>query len=192
MTLLGLIDAGVADAFSGGESGGYLRLALTRPEVANAETVYLMVESTVYMFGLECHRPALVVLPMVERHICETASLPSDTRHKPFRRRLAIAGGQSAAMAVWLAFDLSDTATAHRYWDSAMAASRYAANSLLLTCVLTHLSYSAAERGDPTTSWQLAHAAVSHAEPNTRAQAWTAVRAAQEAAQLGDSGTALA
>lgn len=62
----------------------------------------------------------------------------------------------------------------------------------LLGCVLTYLSYSAAERGDPHTAWQLAHTAIDHAESNPRAQAWMAVRAAQEAAQIGDSGAAIA
>ena len=54
------------------------------------------------------------------------------------------------------------------------------------------MSYAAADQGDPHTAWQLAHTAVSHAEPDVRAQVWTDIRAAQEAAGLGDSGAALA
>jgi hypothetical protein len=132
------------------------------------------------------------MLPIVDRHIRDIAAMLAGTRHRASRRRLTVAGGQAAALGGWLAFDLGDTAAAHRYWDSAIESARYAADWPLFACVLTYLSYSAAHRGDPHTAWQLAHEAVSHAEPNARAQAWMAVRSAQEAAQLGDSGAALA
>lgn len=175
-----------------GEPSDALRSALTRPEVANPEAVDLIAEGTAYLFGLEYHRPARTMLPVVERHIRDIAAMLAGTRHRPLRRRLAMAGGQAAALGGWLAFDLGDTAAAHRYWDSALASARYAADGPLFACVLTYLSYSAAERGDPHTAWQLAHAAISHAEASARAQAWMAIRAAQEAAQIGDSGAALA
>lgn len=175
-----------------GEPSDALRYALTRPEVANSETVDLIVESTAYLFGLEYTRSARVMMPMVERHIRDIAAMLAGTRHRPLRRRLAVAGGQAAALGGWLAFDLGDTVAAHRYWDGAMASARYAADGALVACVLAYLSYSAADRGDPHTAWQLAHAAISHAESDARAQAWMAVRAAQEAAQVGDSGAALA
>lgn len=175
-----------------GESSDSLRYALARPEVASVERVNLVAESTEYLFGLENHHPARIVLPTVAQHIREIASLLCGTRHKPFRRSLALAGGQSAALAGWLTFDLGDTSAAHGYWDSALACARHAANGPLFACVLTYQSYSAAKQGDHETAWQLAHAAIGHAGDSPRAQAWMVIRAAQEAAQLGDPGAALA
>jgi transcriptional regulator with XRE-family HTH domain len=174
------------------DTSDLLRYALARPEIADTEAVDLVTESTAYLFGLENHQPARVMLPAVTHHIRDIATLLSGTHNRQLRRSLTVAGGQSAALAGWLSFNLGDTAAAHRYWDSAMAAARSAADGPLLACVLTQLSYSAADRGDPNTAWQLAHAAFRHAGDNPRAQAWMAVRAAQEAAQLSDPGAALA
>lgn len=190
--LLGIADAPSRSFLLPGEPSEEFRFALAHPQLSKPQEVDLTAESTVYLFGLEYHCPAREVLPMVGRHMRDVAAILTGTRHRPLRRRLIIAGGQAAALGGWLSFDLGDTAAAYRYWDSALAAARYAADGPLFACTLTHLSYAAAERGDPHTAWQLAHSAVSHAEPDVRAQAWMAVRAAQEAAQLGDSGAALA
>lgn len=175
-----------------GEPSDAFRYALPRPEVGSPQAVSLITESTAYLFGLEYHRPARVMLPVVRQHIREIATMLTGTRHRPLRRRLTIAGGQAAALHGWLSYDLGDTAAAYRYWDSALAASRDAADRPLFACILTYLSYLATDQGDPHTAWQLAHTAISHAEPDARAQAWMAVRAAQEAAKIGDSGAALA
>lgn len=175
-----------------GEPSDALRHALNRPEVANEKAVNLIAESTAYFFGLEQHRPARVMMPILAQHTRDVAAMLTGTRHQPFRHRLAIAGGQAAALAGWLAFDLGDTAAAHRYWDSALACARSAGDGPLFACILTYLSYSAAEHGDPHTAWQLAHTAIRHAESIPRAQALMAARAAQEAARIGDSGVVIA
>lgn len=190
--LLGTTDAPSGSLLLPGEPSEEFRHALARPQLSKLQEVDLAAESTVYLFGLEYHCPAREVLPMVGQHMRDVAAMLAGTRHEPLRRRLIVAGGQIAALGGWLSFDLGDTAAAYRYWDSALAASRYASDGPLFACTLTHLSYAAAERGDPHTAWQLAHAAVGHAEPDVRAQAWMAARAAQEAAQIGDSGAALA
>lgn len=175
-----------------GDTADRLRYALARPEVATVEAVDLMAQSTAHLFALENHQPARVMLPMVAAHIREVAAMLSGAQRVSLRERLTIAGGQSAALAGWLALDLGGVSTAHHYWDTALACARNATHAPLFACVLTNMSYSAEERGDPNTAWQLAHEAVSHAGDNPRALAWTAVRAAQTAAQLGDAGAALA
>lgn len=175
-----------------GDASEQLRYALNLPEVATAEAVNLVVEGNAYLFALESHTPARIMLPKVSQHVRDIAVMLSGTRQKSLRRRLIVAGGQSAALAGWLAFDLGDVTTAHRYWDSALTAAHHAADGPLLACILTHLSYSAAERGDPSAAFQLAHTAISHASNYPRAQAWMAVCAAQQAAQLGDARAALA
>ncbi|WP_326851834.1 hypothetical protein [Actinocrinis sp.] len=175
-----------------GDPNDALRYSLNRPEVPQPKAIALIAESTAYLFGLEYHRPARALMPALGQHVRDVAAMMTGTRHQPFRHRLATAGGQASLLAGWLAFDLGDMPAAHRYWDSAMACARYAADGPLFACILTYLSYSAADRGDPHTAWQLAHTAVSRVGPNPRAQAWMAVRAAQEAAKIGDSGAAIA
>jgi hypothetical protein len=174
------------------EPGDRLRYALERPELADAETVAMAETAVAHLFDLEQHRPARLLAPAVSGHTAEIAALLAGTRRDQLRRRLAAAGGQCAALAGWLAFDRGQAQTAHRYWDSALAAAQYATDGPLLACTLTYLSYSAEERGDPATAWQLAHRAVAHAGTNARARSWMAARAAESAAVLGEESAALA
>ena len=181
-----------ADSAGAAEPGDRLRYALEQPEQADLETVALAEAAVAHLFDLEHHRPARLLAPAVSRHTAEIAALLAGTRRDPLRRRLAAAGGQCAALAGWLAFDRGEATAAHRYWDSALAAARYATDGPLLACTLTYLSYSAEERGDPATAWQLAHTAVAHAGSDPRARAWMAARAAEQAAALGEKTAALA
>jgi hypothetical protein len=174
------------------EPGDRLRFALERPGQADLEAIALVETATSQLFDLEHHRPARALIPTVGRHVDDISALLAGTRREPLRRRLAVAGGQAAALAGWLAFDRGDASRAHRNWDSALAAAKYAADGPLLACILTYLSYSSAERGDPATAWQLAHTAVAHAGADPRARAWMAARAAEEAALLGERRAALA
>lgn len=175
-----------------GAPGDRLRFALEPPTQADAEHVTLAEAESSQLFGLEQHQPSRELMPMVGRHVDDVATLLAGTRRESSRHRLALAGGTAAALAGWLAFDLNDPIGAHRYWDSALAAARYATNGPLLACIFTYMSYSAAERGDPSAAWQLAHAAVAHAGPDARARSWMAARAAEEAARLGERRAALA
>jgi hypothetical protein len=174
------------------EPGDRLRYALERPGQADVDAIVLVETATSQLFDLEHHRPARALIPTVGRHLDDISALLAGTRRESLRRRLAVAGGQAAALAGWLAFDRGDATRAHRNWDSALAAAKYAADGPLLACVLTYLSYSSAERGDPATAWQLAHSAVAHAGSDARARSWMAARAAEEAALLGERRAALA
>ncbi|HXR70920.1 hypothetical protein [Actinocrinis sp.] len=180
-----------APAVPAGEPGDRLRFALERPGQADFEAIAIVETNTSRLFALEHHRCARTLTGAVARHLDDISALLAGTRREPLRKRLAAAGGRSAALAGWLAFDRGDATGSLRYWDSALAASRYAADNPLLACVLTYLSYSSAERGDPATAWQLAHTAMSHAGPDRRARAWMSARAAEEAAQLGERAAAL-
>ncbi|HEY3868171.1 MAG TPA: hypothetical protein VGM10_07460 [Actinocrinis sp.] len=181
-----------ADVVVAAEPGDRLRYALEQPEQADLETVALAEAGTAHLFDLEHHRPARLLAPAVSRHTAEIAAMLAGTRRDQLRRRLASAGGQCAALAGYLAFDRGDAQAAHRYWDSALAAARYATDGPLLACTLTFLSYSAEERGDPATAWQLAHTAIAHAGSDPRARAWMAARAAEQAAALGERSAAIA
>lgn len=169
-----------------------LRFALERPGQADLEAIELVEIATGQLFDIEHHRPARALMPAVRRHIEDVAALLAGTRRESLRHRLARTGGRAAALYGWLAFDRGDATGAFRAWDTALAAAKYSGDGPLLACVLTYQSYTAAERGDPATAWQLAHTAVAHAGPEPRARAWMAARAAEEAARLGERQAALA
>ena len=169
-----------------------LRFALERPGQADLEAIRLVEVATSQLFDLEHHQPARVLLPAARRHLEDISALLAGTRRDSLRRRLALTGGHMAALIGWLTFDLGDPDLTFRYWDAALATAKYASDGPLLACVLTYQSYTAAERGDPATAWQLAHAAVAHAGPDPRARSWMAARAAEEAARLGERRAALA
>lgn len=174
------------------DSAGRLTLALERPGRPSSDAVRMAHTYVERLFALEQHRPSRLVAVPAARHVDEIAGLLAGTGGVALRRRLAGIGGRAAALAGWLAFDVGDVGAAHRYWDGALAAARHAADGPLMACVLTYLSYSAAERGDPATAWQLAHTAESHAGHDVRSRAWMTVRAAQEAAALGERAAAFA
>jgi hypothetical protein len=169
-----------------------LRFALERPGQADLETIGLVEIATAQLFDLEHHRPARALLPTVVKQVDDISTLLAGTKRDGLRRRLAVAGGRASALAGWLAFERGDAGGSHKYWDAALAMAKYAADGPLLACTLTYLSYSSAERGDPATAWQLAHTAIAHAGSDARARAWMAVRAAEEAALLGEKKAALA
>jgi hypothetical protein len=175
-----------------GESADRLRFALEAPGRADLESIALIETATAQLFDLEHHRPSRALLPSLTRHIDDISALLSGTKREGLRRRLAVSGGQAAALTGWLAFDRRDAPNAHKYWDAALTMARHAADGPLLACTLVFLSYSSAERGDPATAWQLAHSAVAHAGPDARARAWMAARAAEAAASLGENRAALA
>ena len=169
-----------------GIEGDRLRYALTRPVIADPEAIALIETHTTHLFDLERTRPARLLAPQTAAHLDDIAAMLAGARRSSLRRQLAATGGRSATLAGWLAFDCGDIQGAHRWWDNALAAAQAASDGPLLACTLTYLSYSAADRGDPATAWQLANTALSHAGPNPRAKAWMAARAAQEAATLGE------
>jgi hypothetical protein len=163
-----------------------LRYALDHPSTVDARTAELVEASTSRLFDLQHHSPSRLLAPTVDRHIGTVTSLLTAARHESVRRRLMLSAGRSALLAGWLAFDRADTASAHRYWDTAIGAAEGTVDAQLLAASLTCLSYSAARRGDPATAWQLSHTAAQHALEDRRAAAWATSRAALHAAALGE------
>jgi hypothetical protein len=144
------------------------------------------------LFALEQHRTASSIGDAVNRHTADVAGLLAGAQRPALRRRLALIGGASAALAGWVALERGDASAAHRAWDGALAAANHTGDRSLLACVHGYLSYAAAERGDPALAWQLAHTAAEHSGSDVRGRAWLIARTAQEAARLGACGSALA
>jgi hypothetical protein len=173
------------------DSMGRLRYALEHPSTVDSRTADFVETATSRLFDLEHHSPARLLAPTVDRHLATVTALLTAARHETVRRRLMTAAGRSAALAGWLAFDRGDTATANRFWDTAISAAESTLDGPLLACSLTYLSYSADRRGDPGTAWQLAHTASWHTPEDRRATAWSTARAALYAAQLGERDSAI-
>ncbi len=181
--------APVSDAI-GNNPSDHFRYALAVPTTADTATVALAQTTVAKLFDLEHHTPARVLLPTVGRQLDDIAGLLRGAADHGLRGRLVAHGGEAAALAGWLALETGDVAAAHRYWNSAMAAAQSTANSPLLACVLTYLSYAALERDDYNAAWQLAYTATEHAGEEPHAQAWMNLRAAQAVARLGDIASA--
>lgn len=179
-------------AITPGNPSGHFRYALNTPNQASGDAVTLAQSTVARLFDLDQHTPARALLPTVARHLDDIATLLRGTHEETLRQRLIASGGQAAALAGRLAVDQGDTAEAHRYWDSAMAAARDAEDAPLLACIQMYLSQAALHRGDHANAWQLAHSAAAHTQEEPRTRAWIAVQAAQAAARHGDVGAALA
>ena len=169
-----------------------LRFGLQPVCRADARVVELVESATLSLFDVERHRPARELLGAVERQVDEVAAALPGTSRETLHRRLAVAGGQGAALAGWLRWECGDEPAAQGWWDVASAVARQTVNGHLLACVFTYMSYACAARADDLAGWQLAHTAVAHAGTDARAKAWSASRAAQSAARVGRRREALA
>jgi tetratricopeptide (TPR) repeat protein len=162
-----------------------LRFALRPPGQADVDTIGLVQATTDRFFDLERHHRARELLTVVEQEIEDICALLAGTRRETLRRRLALIGGQAAALAGWLAWERSDLLRAQRWWDAALAGARHAVDGPLLACVFTYTTYACVDRADDLAAWELAHAAVAHAGTDARARACAAARAAETAAMAG-------
>ncbi|MGW7518081.1 transcriptional regulator [Streptomyces sp. NPDC054796] len=116
-----------------------------------------------------------------------TAALPRAGEHE---RVLAIAAGETAALAGWLAWDVGDHDKARSCYKVTTAYAAAAGHPPLRTLALTYASYGAATPKEAVKLPSQA-AAESRGRGNAAAAAWVHGRYAEEAAQLGDEPGAL-
>ena len=181
--------SGVTQPASAGtieEAMDRLRYALDHPATVDSRTADIITTATARLFDLEHYSPARLLAPTVERHLARVTTLLVTTRNASVKQKLMVSAGRSALLAGWLAFDRGDLASAHRLWDSSIAAAEGTMDNELLAATLTYESYAASRRGDPGTAWRLAHSAAEHTPDDPRATAWSTSRAALYAAQLGE------
>jgi hypothetical protein len=152
-TLEGCIPRGQPAGPMGKRGSGERRQPTPRRSAESATDPITLAEiESARLFDLEQRWSAREIVPLAERHMNEVAALIAVTHREPSRHRLVLAGGQAAALAGWLAFDLNDAMGAHHHWNNAIAAAQHTASGPLLACVFTYLSYSSAERGDLSTA----------------------------------------
>lgn len=171
--------------------GAYLRFALRAPVTVSDEHVQLAEAATRHLYDRERHTPASRLFASADRQLSDIALLLAGTEHDALRRRLALSAGYCAALTGYLAFDQGDPDTAARYWDSAHAAARDAADPGLKACLLTFQAQQAEQDGNPAVAWQLTMTATGQARCDPRAHAWTTIHAAHYAATLGQRTSAL-
>ena len=170
----------------------WLRCALTARGPVGAEEVGLVEAAVASCFEGAQSRAAGELAPVVTWQVAEVAGLLAGARSPGLRRRLAMAGGWSAALAGWLVWSADgDGVRARRYWDAAVAASGHGGDGSLLACVFLFASYEAQWRGDAVGALALALRAGEQAGGARRERAWCLVRAAELAALLGRRESAL-
>ena len=175
------LGAAAIAAGAAAEPWGRLAAVLGGGPVDSA-TVEALQETTAGMFESEEHVPARLMIARLTSHLDTlTALLPNAGR---YQAALAIAAGETAALAGWMSFDLGDMEKSRRYYGVALQAGRFAGHGAVSALTLGYGSYS--------TSAVRARDMLTEAQRDVRgpgyatAQAWLSAREAEEAAKLGD------
>ncbi|WHM36601.1 helix-turn-helix transcriptional regulator [Streptomyces sp. BPTC-684] len=165
-----------------------LARALERGRKLDADAVAGLADRTGVLHASEGGLTARELKRMVESHLdAIVAALPRAGEHE---RAMTIAGGETAALAGWVAWDLGDHARAHAYYQVATDCAEAAGHPPLRALALTYASYGAAT---PAEAAQLLTQATKDVRGpgNAAAAAWAYGRLAEEAAGVGDETTAL-
>jgi transcriptional regulator with XRE-family HTH domain len=168
------------------EPWGRLAAALGGCQV-DAETVQALQLTTEGMFESEEHIPARLMKDRLAAHLdALIALLPKAGQ---YRAALAIAAGETAALAGWMAYDIGDHAQAAHYYRVAVEAGREAGHGAVAALALGYGSYAVpADRARPMVADAQQHV---RGPGYATARAWLSAREAEEAARLGDRDGAL-
>jgi tetratricopeptide (TPR) repeat protein len=175
------LGAAALAAGAAAEPWGRLAAALGGADV-DAETVQALEQTTAGMFESEEHIPAALMVDKLAAHLDTiTALLP---RAGKYRAALAIAAGEAAALAGWMAYDLGDRRQAAQYYGVAVQAGQAAGHGAVTALALGYGSYAVPA---PRAREMLSEAQRQVRGPGyATASAWLAAREAEEAARLGD------
>lgn len=176
-----LLGAAAIAAGAAAEPWGRLAAALGGSQVDQA-TVEALELTTAGMFESEEHIPARLMIERLTAHLDTlTALLPGAGR---YRAALAIAAGETAALAGWMCWDLGDQQRARHYYNAAIQAGQAAGHGAVGALALGYSSY-----GVPADA---AAGMLAEAQRHVRgpgyatAAAWLTAREAEERARLGD------
>lgn len=183
-----LLGGAVVGAAAAAEPWERLTHALSKGRKIDSDTVAALVDRACALHVSEGHLTARELQGEVEAHLdAITAALP---RAGANERPLTIAGGETAALAGWVAWDLGDHSRAHAYYKVTMDCADAAGHPPLRALALAYASYGAAT--PEKAAGLLAQAAKDVRGPgNAAAAAWIYGRLAEEAATAGDGTNAL-
>lgn len=153
----------------------------------DAATVEALQATTAGMFESEEYVPARLMIDRLSAHLDTlTALLPSAGQ---YRAALAIAAGETAALAGWMAYDLGDRQQAAQYYGVAIQSGQAAGHAAVTALALGYGSYAApADRARNMLAEAQRHV---RGPGYATAAAWLAARESEEAARLGDRDGAL-
>lgn len=156
-------------------------------DTLDPEAVQALQLTTDDMFESEEHVPARLMVERLAAHLDTlTALLPGAGQ---YRAALAIAAGETAALAGWISYDLGDLDQARNYYRAAVQAGKAAGHGAVGALALGYGSYAAPADRART---MLADAQQYVRGPGyATARAWLSAREAEEAARIGDRDGAL-
>ncbi|MBQ0852855.1 helix-turn-helix transcriptional regulator [Streptomyces sp. BH-SS-21] len=178
--LLGSAAIGVSAA---AEPWGRLAFALSKGSRIDTPAAVALINRAADLHVQELNLSAQRLQRTVESHLdAITVALPHAGEHE---RVLTIAAGETAALAGWVAWDLSEYDKADAYYDVATACATKAGHPALRALALTYASY---EASTPKRKLELLTQASKdvRGHGNATAAAWVLGRHAEEAAAVGD------
>ncbi|SOD90600.1 helix-turn-helix domain-containing protein [Streptomyces sp. Ag109_G2-15] len=183
-----LLGGAVVGAAAAAEPWERLAHALSRDRKIDENEAGALVDRACDLHVREGHLTAKELQQEVESHLdAITAALPRAGENE---RALTIAGGETAALAGWVAWDLGDHPRAHAYYEVTMECAKAAGHPPLRALALTYASYGSAT--PDKAAELLTQAAKDVRGPgNAAAAAWIYGRLAEEAASAGDGTNAL-
>jgi transcriptional regulator with XRE-family HTH domain/tetratricopeptide (TPR) repeat protein len=190
--------AGVAAVAAGGgvlSDTPWQRLidSIDRGRPVDTATVQLIHDRTVDLFYADETVPSRELLESTMQHRKAIESLLANSRNHSIRNGLAMAMGETDALAGWLLFDLGRGKDAANAWRSALRVAKETGDGPLAACTLCYWSYLAASCNDTAPAIRLLQQAGEYvpgsAAPATRS--WLSAREAEELAHSGDEPAAL-
>ncbi|QOV43064.1 helix-turn-helix domain-containing protein [Streptomyces chromofuscus] len=183
-----LIGGAVLGTATVAEPWGRLAYALGRGSKIDTAAVAALTDRAGALHVSEHHLTARQLQGLVETHLdAITAALPRAGQHE---RALTIAAGETAALAGWVAWDLSDYTAARAYYKVTEDCAKAAGHPPLRALALAYASYGAST---PNKAVELLSQAAQdvRSHGNATAAAWVHGRHAEEAANAGDDTGAL-
>lgn len=156
-------------------------------------TVQLIHDRTVDLFYADETVPSRELLDSVMQHRTTIKALLGNSRGESIQNGLAVAMGETDALAGWLLFDLGRGNEAANAWRSAWRIAKETGDGPLAACALGYWSYLAASRNDTAPAVRLLQQAGEYVPGSSAAatRSWLSAREAEELARLGDEPRAL-
>lgn len=157
----------------------------------DAAAISLVEDRTTEFFHLEETTPSRTILASLTEHGATLRQLLEATTREQDRRRLLSAAGEAEALAGWLTFDLSQPREAVSRYKHALKLAEEAGDGPLTACTLNYWSYLLASQDKSAEAVEVLGKAVEYVRGSAATtQAWVSARQAEEAARVGDDGTA--
>jgi transcriptional regulator with XRE-family HTH domain len=167
-----------------------LAYALIGSAALQDDTVTFLEQRTVGLHRIEPMFQARVIHRSIMSHLREITALLEGHPRDPLRPRLIRVAGESAVLAAWSAWDLSEGAHSARMYRITEMAAREANDPVIMACANTYRSYATSGPAAHEDARRLLTQARGYlpATCENATRAWVLGREAEEAAAIGDPG----